>query len=286
MKHWLMITLFSVLTLYVILTILPIAWAIISSFKSENDFLDKVMSFPTELPGKHIFSNYVEAYHKLTYKTPYGGEDVTVWGQLWNSILYVGGSVIVQTFTPCVVAYVVARYKYKFLNILYVINIVTMALPIIGSLPSEVRMVKFLGFDQQIWGMWIMKMHFLGLNFLIFHAQFTTIPKDYTEAAKMDGASNFRIMTQIIMPLAWGTISTVMLLAFISFWNEYQTPWLYLQDKPVLAVGLYDFYQSFRVTNGAVKIAGMVLLTIPILLVFIIFQNKLMTNLSIGGIKG
>ena len=119
----------------------------------------------------------------------------------------------------------------------------------------------------------------------MFHAQFTMIPKDYTEAAKVDGASPFRVMAQIIMPLAWSTISTVGVLNFIMFWNDYQTPLIYLETKPVLAVGIFNFYSSYRVTNNAVKLAGLIMLTVPIVIVFVIFQNKLMANLSIGGIK-
>lgn len=285
MLSWLMITLFSVLMLYVICTLLPVAWAIISSFKEKNEFIDKVLSFPSKKPGKTWFYNYGEAYRLMTYMTT-KMEQVTVWEQFANSILYVGGVTIVGTLTPCVVAYIVARYEYKFLNVVYMIVIITMALPIVGALPSEVRMVKALGLYQKIWGMWILKAHFLGTYFLIFHAQFSMISKEYTEAAKMDGASPLRVMTQIIMPLAWTTISTCMLLTFVSYWNEYQTPLLYLETKPVLAIGIYDFYISYRVTNGATKLAGLITLTIPILLVFIAFQNKLMTNLSIGGIKG
>lgn len=285
MTSWLMITLFSILLLYAVITLIPVAWAVISSFKEKNEFIDKVLSFPSKKPGKTWFSNYVEAYSLMTYMTS-KMVSVTVWGQLANSLLYVGGVTIVGTMTPCVVAYIVARYKYKFLDIIYMIVIITMALPIIGSLPSEVRMVKALGLYQKIWGMWILKAHFLGTYFLIFHAQFSMISKEYTEAAKMDGASPFRIMTQIIMPLAWTTISTCMLLTFVTYWNEYQTPLLYLETKPVLAIGIYNFYMSYRVTNGATKLAGLITLTIPMVLVFIVFQNKLMTNLSIGGIKG
>lgn len=285
MANWLMILLFAFLSLYVIITIMPVLWAAVSSFKDKNAFYDEIFSFPTKLPGEHLFSNYVEAYEKMTYMTTKMVE-VSVWGQLGNSLLYVAGSMIVQTFTPCLVAYVVARYDYKFLKVLYAINIITMALPIIGALPAEVQMVKALNLDQKVWGLWILKTHFLGMGFLIFHAQFSMIPKDYTEAATVDGASPFRIMTQIIMPLAWSTISTMLLLNFITYWNEYQTPLLYMETQPVLAIGIYSFYTSYRVTNGAVKIAGLIMLTIPMIIVFIIFQDKLMANLSVGGIKG
>ena len=285
MSSYLMIVLFSVLALYVLITMIPVAWSVMSSFKEKNEFIDKVLSLPKKKPGDSWFSNYVDAYNLMTYVTSEMSY-VSVWGQLANSLLYVGGVTIVGTITPCVVAYIVARYKYKFLNVIYMIVIITMALPIVGSLPSEVRMVKALGLYQKIWGMWVLKAHFLGTYFLIFHAQFSMISKEYTEAAKMDGASPFRIMTQIIMPLAWTTISTCLLLTFVSYWNEYQTPLLYLETKPVLAIGIFDFYSSYRVTNGATKLAGLITLTVPMVVVFIIFQDKLMTNLSIGGIKG
>ena len=285
MNNWLMIVLFSVLAVYMLLTLLPILWAVIASFKDSNEFYDNVLGFPTKLPGKHLFSNYTDAYRLLTYTTT-KMDKVDVWGQVGNSLLYVGGCTITATITPCIVAYIVARYKYKFLNVLYMIVIVTMALPIVCSLPSEVRMAKALGFYQEFWGLWLMKANFLGTYFLVFHAQFTMIPKDYTEAAKVDGASSFRIMSQIIMPLAWSTISTVMVLNFVMYWNDYQTPLIYLETKPVLAIGIYSFYSSYRVTNNAVKLAGLIMLTIPIVILFIIFQNKLMANLSIGGIKG
>jgi len=284
MRNWLMISLFVVLMSYLLISLLPIMWAIISSFKEKNEFFDDVLGFPSKLPGDHIFSNYVEAYDQLTYMTT-KMQSFTVLQQFGNSLLYVVGCTVAATLTPCVVAYVVARFRYKFLNILYTIVILVMALPVVGSLPSEVQMAKSLGFYQEFWGLWLMKANFLGTYFLVFHAQFTMIPKDYTEAAKVDGASPFRVMAQIIMPLAWSTISTVGVLNFIMFWNDYQTPLIYLETKPVLAVGIFNFYSSYRVTNNAVKLAGLIMLTVPIVIVFVIFQNKLMANLSIGGIK-
>ena len=181
-----------------------------------------------------------------------------------------------------------ARYRYKFLNIYYMIVIVTMSLPIIGALPSEIMVAKMLGLYDTFWGQWIMKAHFLGIYFLVFHAQFKMIPYEYTEAAKIDGASNFRTMTMIIMPLAWSTISTVLLLSFVGFWNDYQAPMLYLPSYPVAAYGIFLFQDSQEqlLSYTPTKLAGITLLAIPIVIVFLVFQNKLMTNLSIGGLKG
>ena len=285
MTNWLMIAIFAILAIYLIVTLAPILWAIISSFKDYNEFYDNVLGFPTRLPEGGLFGNYASAFVDLTYTTT-KIEKFNIWEQVGNSLLYVCGCTITATLTPCLVAYVVARFNYKFLKIIYAVVIVTMALPIVGSLPAEVRMAKTLGFYQEFWGLWLMKANFLGTYFLVFYAQFSMIPKDYTEAAKVDGASPFRIMTQIILPLAWSTISTVLVLNFVMFWNDYQTPLIYLETKPVLAIGIYNFYTSFRVTNNSEKLAGLIMITIPIVVLFAVFQDKLMANLSIGGIKG
>jgi ABC-type glycerol-3-phosphate transport system permease component len=113
------------------------------------------------------------------------------------------------------------------------------------------------------------------------------IPKDYIEAAKVDGAGNFRIMFQVIMPFALGTMLTVFLLNFITYWNDYQIPMIYLPSHPVAAYGMYVFQMSTEtaLANTPVKLAGIFLMAAPIVLVALIFSRRLMANLSVGGVK-
>jgi ABC-type glycerol-3-phosphate transport system permease component len=166
--------------------------------------------------------------------------------------------------------------------------IITMILPIIGNLPSEIQVAKFLGFYDNVFGLAIMKGHFLGMNFLIYYAAFKGIPKDYAEAAEMDGASQWKVMTAIILPMVKSTISAIALLSFITYWNDYTTPMIYLPSRPTIAYGLYYFNQT--TTNEAnfvtVRIAASMLVSIPIFIVFLLFKDKLMGNFSVGGIKG
>ena len=288
--NWLLITILVLLSLYLFSMILLIAWNLMTTLKStfEYEFLENRLGFPKD-PTLENYATalkyfYVKVFDEKTGEYLY----FDIWLQFGNSLLYAVGCAVTQTLTPCLVAYIVARYRYKFLNIYYMIVIITMSLPIIGALPSEIMVSKTLRLYDTFWGQWIMKAHFLGMYFLVFHAQFKMIPYEYTEAAKIDGASNFRTMTMIIMPLAWSTISTVLLLSFVGFWNDYQAPMLYLPSYPVAAYGIFLFQDSQEqlLSYTPTKLAGITLLAIPIVIVFLVFQNKLMTNLSIGGLKG
>lgn len=288
--NWFLTTLLVFLSLYLLSMFIVIAWDLITTLKSpfEYEFLENRFGFPQDL----TFENYSTALRYFYVKV--FDEDTgaylyfNIWSQFGNSLMYAVGCAVTQTLTPCLVAYVAARYRYKFLNIYYAIVIVTMSLPIVGALPSEIMVSKALGLYDSFVGQWIMKAHFLGMYFLVFYAQFKMIPYEYTEAAKIDGASNFRTMVWIIMPLAWSTISTVLLLCFVSFWNDYQAPMLYLPSYPVAAYGIFLFQDSQEqlLSYTPTKLAGITLLALPIIIVFLVFQNKLMANLSIGGIKG
>ncbi len=216
------------------------------------------------------------------------GESVSIIATFGNSLLYSVGSAFFATITPCIMAYLCARYRYKFGKVVYTIVLVAMALPIVGSLPSEIMMVKRFRLMDSVFGLWLLKANFLGLYFLVFFATFKGIAFEYTEAASIDGASEFRVMVTIIFPLAIGTIFTVFILKFIEFWNDYQIPMIYWISKPVAAYGMFELNQAKTAALGKVpvKMAGMLIMTMPILLVYGIVGNKLTANVSVGGVKG
>ena len=278
---------FFFLLLYVVSLALPVFWTLLTALKSpkEFDFNGNVLGWPTEAS----FSNFVTAYKNFFVRVYSKGDTYYFYmGDLFaNSIYYTIGCAVAATITPCFVAYVVVNYPYKFGKIIYAIVIVAMALPIIGALPSEIQVSKTLGIYDTFVGLWIMKANFLGIYFLVFYAQFKMIPKDYIEAAKVDGAGNFRIMFQVILPFALGTMLTVFLLNFITYWNDYQIPMIYLPSHPVAAYGMYVFQMSTEtaLANTPVKLAGIFLMAAPIVLVALIFSRRLMANLSVGGVK-
>lgn len=284
-----LLILFIILVVYTLVFFTPIIWALITTFKDYNFYRLATLRKDVEgmLGFNHMtFENFKTAF--VQFKIPVMDDYANIFEMFFNSILYAGGCAIVNTMVPCVMAYLVARYNYKFGKIVYGIVVVTMAIPIVGSLPSEIAMVERLNLMDTVFGLYVLKANFLGIYFLVFFAQFKSIPRDFTEAAEIDGASEAHIMLRIIFPIATGTITTVMLLNFIAYWNDYQIPMIYWESRPVIAYGMYYFV---RVTTGQmgatpVKLSAMIIVAIPIIVLFLIFNKKVMANMSMGGVKG
>ena len=278
------IILMIVLGIYTVSVFIPLLWGFMTSFKTRTNFVE----FPFGFPDRLVFNNYLVAIQNFRY-TLAGttGQSVGIGTMLVNTLLYSLGSSFFSTMSACIVAYVTSKFNFFSSKIIYGIVIVTMALPIIGAAPSELHIVRTLHIYDSHIGMWILKSSFLGLYYLIFYAMFKGIPQDYNDAASVDGASHYRIFFTIMLPLVAKTFSTVYLLYFIGFWNDYQTPLIYMPSYPTLAMGLYDFTFSTNSVLGSVpiKMAGNFLIFIPILIVFLIFRNKLLGNISMGGIK-
>ena len=136
-------------------------------------------------------------------------------------------------------------------------------------------------------GMWILKSGFLGMHFLIFYGMFKAMPKDYSEAAYVDGANNFTVMVRIMFPLARNTFLTIMLIKFIDLWNDYYMTMQFMPNIKTLAFGLYEYSQSYKpaISSTPMKLAGCCILAVPVLVLFLCFHDRIMGNISMGGIK-
>lgn len=283
------IILMSVLILYSVSLLLPILWGLSTSLKTDLDFYLNPFWLPDGWFWNWQWSNYSYAFMNFVVKVEAGsGFRIIYMEEMFlYTILYALGCAFFQSFVCCVVAYMVVKFDYFFSKVIYTVVIVAMILPIVGSLPSEIQMSRALGFFDSIWGMWIMKSHFLGMYFLVFHAMFRGIPKEFADAARVDGAGNFQVLFSIMMPLVRNTLFTVILLNFIGYWNDYQVPLIYLPSYPTIAYGLYLF--NFSTINSLstipMKITGCMIMMLPILIVFLIFRNRLIGNISIGGLK-
>jgi len=279
--------LLCLLILYAFCLILPLLWAIMTSFKSGMDYDNNVLFFP-----KEIVWNYTKVFKSFILET-YAKDGATLYvglGQMFaNSLLYAIGCAFFATLTPCITAYLCANYRYKLSKILYYVVIVTMIIPIVGSMPSEIQMAQRIGVFDHVWGLWIMKANFLGMYFLVFHGIFRSMPKAYSEAACIDGASDGVILFKIALPLVKTTFFTVMLILFVQFWNDYQVPKIYMPSHPTVSFGLFAIFKEGRVdelTETPMLMAATMLMILPILTIFLAFQKKFMGNLTVGGIKG
>ena len=279
------IVLLIVLAVYVLSMFTLIGWALITSFKSPNDFRTNAIGMPEKFVWNYTFV-YTKFY--VSVLTESGMEVVYMETMFVYSILYSLGCAFFQTLVPCITAYLCARFNYKFSKIAYTAVIVVMILPIVGSLPAELQMAKNTGLYDSIWGLWIMKANFLGMYFLVFYDGFKGLSMTYTEAAKIDGASNMHILLAIVLPLVKNIFFTVMLVNFIGFWNDYQVPLLYMPSYPTVAYGMYNMANTREnnLSSVPMRMTGAMLMFIPIFTLFLIFQKRLLGNLTVGGIKG
>ena len=187
--------------------------------------------------------------------------------------------------TQIMVAYATAKYDFKLKPVLYGVAVIVMLLPIIGSLASEVQMANTFNFTNNLLGICLMKCKYAGLYFLVFYATFKGVSWTYAEAAQIDGAGHFKIFIQIMLPLIKSTAFAVFILLFIEFWNDYYTPMIFLPLAPTMSYGLF----VFQTNNGAsvpIQLAACLLTCLPILVLFVAFKDKIMGNVTMGGIKG
>lgn len=283
------VSIFVLLIVYILGLFIPIVWAIVVSFMNKNDYANYFGVLRAFSSGvRYTFDNYAFSWQNLKVLTTTTEMEYGIPDLLLNSVFYAVGSAFAFTLCPVIVAYLSARFKYAFSKILYSFVLITMTLPIVGSMASEITMLHNLGLYDTLPAVFILRFNFLSIYFLILHAQFSSIPQEYTEAAKVDGASNLRIMFQIVIPQSFNTIVTVFILSFISYWNDYQVPLLYFPSYPTAAFGIYDFVQNASPEGNfiPIQLAATLIMALPIVIVFIIFNKKLRVSVAMGGIKG
>lgn len=275
-----------ILGMYCLVLAIWLVWALLTSLKNPNDFLGNKYG----LPNPWYFDNFAYVIYEYKVEKLIDGVStvISTGDMILNSVLYSVGSAFVATLVPCITAYLCARYKYKFSKIIYSTVLVCMVIPIVGSQASELQIVIKMGIYDHMFGMWILKSGFLGLYFLVFHEVFLSIPNAYGEAAEIDGASDFCIMTKISLPLAKNTFFTVLLIMFVTYWNDFQTPMLYLPTHPTISEALYWIKSSSfnYFAKMPVKMAAPMMFLLPVLIIFLCFHKRLLGNLTVGGVKG
>ena len=232
------------------------------------------------------FENYIDVFNmSITLSIANQGSVPFYMEQmLLYSVLYAGIGGIVATFIPFLVAYITSRYNYWFCKLINAMVIVVIALPIVGAAPATIQILNSLGLYDTFIGMFVLKMSFVNMYYLIFYASFVVLPKDFHEAANIDGASELYVMTKIMFPMLSKVFVSVFLIMFVTLWNDYQTPLMYLYSYPTLSRGVFIIFNHSN-QSTPVKMAACTILLVPILIIFSIFSKRLMGGISLGGLK-
>lgn len=291
------------LCVYSLVFLYMMFWALMQIFKPADGGMHNFINNPNWFPEiKDLTLNNFKALFEYAENVSWTSSlssrpNVPLWEVCVNSIVYSVGGAFVNVAATCVMAYLAAKYKYWYSQVIYSVVLIVMATPIVGSQVSEIEILSKLGLYNTRFGFIVLKASFVGMYFLVLHATFQSIPSTYSEAAMIDGASDMRIFFQICLPLVINVFFTVFLITFIQFWNDYQMAMLYMPNYPTLSYFLYvaqtNASAPIRVGNSWVvasdppfKMAATFLLVMPIVIIFIVFNQKLMENLNIGGIKG
>ena len=282
-----LITIFIVLVVYVLSIIFVLYMGFINSLKTTSDskYDGNFFGFPNAEYGWQWQNYGSELFNKFVIYRD--GVPQGIGEMLITSILYSVLVSITGILNQVIVAYAVTKYNFRLKKVLYTTAIVVMFIPIVGALPAKVSIMEMLHLKNSIIGICIMNSTYTGLYFLVFCATFSSISSTYAEAAKIDGAGHLAIFVKIMLPLVGNTIFAVFILQFITNWNDYYTPMIFLASRPTIAYALFEFNrESESVVSTALKLSASIATCIPIIIVFIIFRNKIMGNVAIGGIKG
>lgn len=274
----------SLLIIYTVVLVSLFVFTFLNSVKDSWSYILDPVGFPKEWH----FENYATIFNKLYMQTNPTAPKYYLESMFGGSFLYALLSTLGFTTATVLTAYATGRYPCVMSKIIYAIAIFMITVPIIGSLPSEMNIMRSLGFYDNIWSSFIMKFSFGNIYFLLLYEAIKRIPKDYAEAAAIDGASQLKIMLKIMLPMVGTVIGSIFLIQFIAFWNDYSTPVLYFPSFPNVSVGLIDFAfsTSGEIATEPFKLGACVISFLPMLIVFAIFQNKLINGMSSGGIKG
>jgi ABC-type glycerol-3-phosphate transport system permease component len=256
-----------------IVFIIPFMWMISTSLKPAEE----VFTFPPQfLPTFFVWQNYVDGWTVLPFNT-----------FLINSLIVTCANVVGNLISCSIVAFGFARLRARASNLLFIMVLGTL------MIPREVTIVPtFILFSQlklvnTLWPLIIPA--WLGYPFFIFLLRqfFMTIPRDLDDAARIDGASTWRIFTSIILPLSRPALATVAIFAFIGNWNNLLDPLIYLrsQERYTLALGLNLFRgQNFTAFNQLMAVSILTLL--PVLVIFFVAQKYFVRGVALTGMGG
>lgn len=246
--------------LLVLVFFFPFFWMVSSSLKT----LGETMQFPpTLLPTEPQWSNYDGAISSI----PFGK-------YLLNSVIVTLAVLALQTVTVVPAAYAFSQYRFRGRGLLFGVTLVTMMVPAqLVFLPLFVLFAKM----QMINTYWSLILPFATSAFNIFMLRqtFNQMPVELIEAARLDGASEFKIIVRLFLPMAKATLVTCALLTFISTWNDYFWPLVLTTNDAVrtLPVGVASMRASESGINYHLLMAANVLLCLPIMVVYL-FANK------------
>jgi multiple sugar transport system permease protein len=275
------------LVFFAIVSVVPMIWLLLAPSKEDAEITTRnPLAFGS-------FGNYIKAWNNLQF---FDNGVMLKW--VVNSLWYTGAIVIIATVTASMAGFVLSASRIRFKRAFLVSTLITMLVPPMALVvPVFILMDKVSLMDKPIAVILVSSLYPFGV-FLSYIYYSTTIPKELYESARLDGCNDFRLFSKIALPLSWPLISLLAFFAFIGNWANYFLPYILLpsSENYTLPIGLgFLFYSTPAINPGVgatsvpiykpeIALAG-VLIALPIMIVFLISQKRLVRGMLAGSIK-
>jgi len=264
---------YGLLLLGSVVFLFPFLWMISASFKSPSELLGSAQSL---LPTSFTLENYRVAFTAVPLFTNF-----------INSVVISGGYTLLALFFTSLGGFAFAKYKFPGRDALFAIMLGTMMVPtVVGIVPSFIIMKK-LNWVNTFYSVIIPgAAHAFGIFFM--RQIIRDLPDELLDAAKIDGATDFTIYRKVVLPIITPALITLAIMDFIGTWNDYLWPLIMLRslEKYTLLLAITAFPSTtFRTPWGAVMAASTISV-LPLVILFIFFQKKIISGITVGSIKG
>lgn len=266
------IILYIVLIIAAIGVLLPFYWMIVSSLKQNQEvFTVPIQWWPTEVQWR----NYIEIWIR---------SDMVNW--LKNTLFLSVVVTFLQVFTGSFAAYGFSKARFPGRSVLFLAYIGTIAVPWQSYMIPQFVLVTDMGLANTLWAI-VALQAFGAFGVFLMKQFFDTIPEDLSEAARLDGLSEYGIYARIMLPLSLPAIASLALLTFVNTWNDYLGPLIYLRSPEIwtIQLGLRSFISQYN-ADYALIMTGAVLSVLPVLIIFLLGQRYFVEGVASTGLKG
>ena len=267
-----MVVIYALLILIALMMLIPFAWMLSASFKLNKD----VFVFPIEwIPSNPHPQNYVDIWTRIPLLTFIG-----------NTAKLTIIVTLLQLFTSSFAAYAFAKLNFKGKKVLFLGYIATIALPWQAYMVPQFMMMRSWGLNNTHLAI-ILLQAFSAFGVFLMKQFYEGVPTELCEAARIDGLSEYGIWARIMLPLSKPAISTLVIFTFVSTWNDFLGPLIYLTktELKTIQIGLRMFISQYSAEYGLIMAASVVAL-IPVLIVFLSLQKYFVQGVASSGLKG
>ena len=261
------------LGLVTVFSIGPFLWILSTALKGKQDDL---YSYPPQLlPGHPTFDNFGAVFQFIT------------WGNTWNSFVIAFGGTILNVVFCAMAAYPLARYEFPGKRVVLAFLLTALMLPNFTSLVVNYLTIRSLHLQDTLAGV-ILPTSVTVLGVALLRQGYLTIPKELEEAGRVDGASEWRIWWQIMLPLIGASLATLAVFTFAENWNNFLWPLIVLTspDKFPLTLALQNMATNAFTSSARAVAAGTIITILPMLAVFVGAQRFFISGVTSGSIKG